>query len=240
MWKALTVLSRCATTMVVRPGIKVSSVFCTTRSDVESSADVASSSSRIWSAAGQMRQVLDVPGLYVVMCRRPDREDRRETEMRQSEATFGSFRMARARAMRCFCPPDTCAPFSPACVSYLHKISSTPGIVHTQVLRQTEATSTTLQQVDVNKHPQNAFTAPNSPIWQLGDEVVCVCSACSGIHLLLRGSRAAVHDVVVDGGLEEARLLADQAYLPPQPAQGQLLDVDTIQGDLQVSNKDMF
>jgi hypothetical protein len=47
MWKALTVLSRCATTMVVRPGIKVSSVFCTTRSDVESSADVASSSSRI-------------------------------------------------------------------------------------------------------------------------------------------------------------------------------------------------
>ena len=47
MWKALTVLSRCATTMVVRPGINVSSVFCTTRSDVESSADVASSSSRI-------------------------------------------------------------------------------------------------------------------------------------------------------------------------------------------------
>jgi hypothetical protein len=63
MWKALTVLSRCATTMVVRPGIKVSSVFCTTRSDVESSADVASSNSRIWYAAGPMCQVLGKPGL---------------------------------------------------------------------------------------------------------------------------------------------------------------------------------
>lgn len=87
------------------------------------------------------------------------------------------------------------------------------------------------------RNPQSASTAPNSPVWQFRDEVVCIRSACSGVHLLLCGSRAAVHDVVVDGGLEEARLLADQADLPPQPAQGQLLDVDTIQGDLQVSSK---
>jgi hypothetical protein len=65
---------------------------------------------------------------------------------------------------------------------------------------------------------------------------VCVCSACSSVHLLLCGGWAAVHNVVVDGGLEEARLLADQADLPPQPTQGQLLNVDTIQGDLQVSS----
>ena len=66
-----------------------------------------------------------------------------------------------------------------------------------------------------------------------------ICSACSSVHLLLCGSRAAVHDVVVDGGLEEARLLADQANLPPQPAQGQLLDVDTVQGDLQSQQQDI-
>ena len=33
--------------------------------------------------------------------------------------TFGDFRMARAMAMRCFWPPLTCAPASPAKVSYL-------------------------------------------------------------------------------------------------------------------------
>ena len=42
-----------------------------------------------------------------------------------------------------------------------------------------------------------------------------VCSACGGVHLLLCGSRATVYDVVIDGGLEEARLLADQADLLP-------------------------
>ena len=33
--------------------------------------------------------------------------------------TFGDFRMARAMAMRCFWPPLTCAPASPAKVLYL-------------------------------------------------------------------------------------------------------------------------
>ena len=32
---------------------------------------------------------------------------------------LGFFRMARAMAMRCFCPPLICTPFSPTCVSYL-------------------------------------------------------------------------------------------------------------------------
>ena len=44
---ARTVLSRCATTTVVRPSIRPSSALCTTRSDSASSAEVASSSSRI-------------------------------------------------------------------------------------------------------------------------------------------------------------------------------------------------
>lgn len=37
--------------------------------------------------------------------------------------TLGSLRMARAMAMRCFWPPDTCAPVSPAFVSYLQQAS---------------------------------------------------------------------------------------------------------------------
>mmetsp|Transcript_30535 Transcript_30535/g.52253 ORF Transcript_30535/g.52253 Transcript_30535/m.52253 type:complete len:174 (+) Transcript_30535:301-822(+) len=71
---------RWAITTVVRrfERSRLSSAACTTRSDDASSADVASSSTRIG----------------------------------------GSRRMARAIAIRCFCPPDSCCPFSPTCVSY--------------------------------------------------------------------------------------------------------------------------
>ena len=35
-----------------------------------------------------------------------------------SSSTAGALIIARAIAMRCFCPPDSCAPFSPTTVSY--------------------------------------------------------------------------------------------------------------------------
>mmetsp|Transcript_6020 Transcript_6020/g.16038 ORF Transcript_6020/g.16038 Transcript_6020/m.16038 type:complete len:95 (+) Transcript_6020:2937-3221(+) len=35
-----------------------------------------------------------------------------------SSSTLGFFRMARAMAIRCFCPPDNCKPRSPTCVMY--------------------------------------------------------------------------------------------------------------------------
>ena len=54
-----------------------SSASCTTSSDSESSADVASS----------------------------------------SRSSFGSPTRTRAMATRCFCPPESCPPLSPTCVS---------------------------------------------------------------------------------------------------------------------------
>jgi hypothetical protein len=71
-----------------------------------------------------------VPIVWGMLQNMTEKKGRRQG-CRQARATFGSFRMARARAMRCFCPPDTCAPFSPACVSYLHTASKAPGIINT-------------------------------------------------------------------------------------------------------------
>lgn len=69
--------SRCAIAIVVRPFAARSSASCTTFSEFESSADVASSSSR-------MR---------------------------------GFRSSARAMAIRCFWPPDSCEPLPPTSVS---------------------------------------------------------------------------------------------------------------------------
>mmetsp|Transcript_46567 Transcript_46567/g.149534 ORF Transcript_46567/g.149534 Transcript_46567/m.149534 type:complete len:149 (+) Transcript_46567:1950-2396(+) len=69
---------RCAMTMVLRPTASLSRASCTTFSLSVSSADVASSRSRI----------------------------------------LGLRTTARAMAMRCFCPPESCVPRSPTSVLY--------------------------------------------------------------------------------------------------------------------------
>mmetsp|Transcript_66118 Transcript_66118/g.162771 ORF Transcript_66118/g.162771 Transcript_66118/m.162771 type:complete len:175 (+) Transcript_66118:114-638(+) len=80
MLSALRIVERrCATTITVRPFMRLSRALCTIFSLALSSALVASSSSRI----------------------------------------LGSDTMARAIAMRCFCPPLSCVPRSPAIVSSL-------------------------------------------------------------------------------------------------------------------------
>ena len=44
----------------------------------------------------------------------------KEGQTSSSRRMRGFLSRARAMAMRCFCPPDICTPFSPMCVSYLH------------------------------------------------------------------------------------------------------------------------
>ena len=91
------------------------------RSLSASSADVASSSSstckKQTAVEGEVDCTLEVPIDPNLKCDCVQLVPASTHQPISSEPTFGFFRMARAMAMRCFCPPDICTPFSPTCVS---------------------------------------------------------------------------------------------------------------------------
>lgn len=108
----------------------------------------------------------------------------------------GALRMVLAMATLCFSPPLSFKPLSPTCVSYPARGRHTEAVSIHEMLRLR-----CVPQIKVG-----IFTIRKSH-----DFIVDVGSDGGLLHLLVVGGDAAVADVVLDGVIEEHRVLGDHA-----------------------------
>lgn len=91
-----------------------------------------------------------------------------------THSTLGSLRMARAIAMRCFCPPDIRTPFSPTCVLYLRVHAARP--LNTEMDIQCTALPHDPASINAGQEIfQQLFVRYFSPHRQRRDECMGIC-----------------------------------------------------------------